>query len=147
MELTRFRDNLYGRMNGRLFLWEPGWDSFRPFDDLAWNGTVFVHITTKYTNDIWNPDYGYGSAEMRELCKRLTDETELETENECKTIEQFWLWCKTPTVWWRDRKCVFSKCAPQDIQSWKRYIVNTASKPKTLRHRFHSRTTRRLRLR
>jgi hypothetical protein len=146
MELVKFRDNIYGRLSGKLFLWEPTWDSFRPFTRLAWDGVRLTHVCP-FTEDIWNPYYGYGSAEMKQLCRRLMETTELSHAKEMSSIEQFWVWCKTPTEWWFDRPCVFaSPCVSRTQQGWKRYIYMLSSKPRTRRHGLHPRMTRRLRL-
>lgn len=146
MELVKFRDNIYGHLSGKLFLWEPTWDSFRPMTRLGWDGSRLAHVCP-FTDDIWSPFYGYGSAEMKQLCRRLIEETELSHAKEISSIEQFWMWCKTPTEWWFDRPCVFaSPCVSRTQQSWKRYIYTLSSKPRTRRHGLQPRMTRRLRL-
>ena len=145
MELVRFRETIYGRLQGNLFMWEPTWDSFRPIRGYLWNGTKFVH-ESEFT-DIWDPYYGYGSLEMKHLCKKLIEETELGTAKDVESLDQFWTWCRTQTEWFRDRRCAFTACASKDIPSWKHFIATTHSKPKTLRHHIHARSTRRLRFR
>jgi hypothetical protein len=142
MELVRFRENIYGRLQNQLFLWEPTWDSFRPFERYAWNGSSFEHVFIR--TDIWDPFYGYGSSEMMHLCKKLLEETELETATDVSTFDAFWTWCRTPTEWLRDRRCAFTSCAIKDAVSWKRMIASMHSKPKTIRHRIHSRATKRM---
>lgn len=142
MELVRFRDNIYGRFEGKLFLWEPTWDSFRPCLGYLWNGNGFIHQFV--CTDIWHPFYGYGSSEMMRLCKKLLEETELGNAKDIQNLEQFWEWCRTQTEWFRDRRCAFTSCASKDILSWKRLVSGTHSKPKTLRHHKHSRATKRM---
>lgn len=146
MELVKFRENIYGRLSGKLFLWEPTWDSFRPFVRLGWDGSKLAHVFP-FVDNIWDPHYGYGSPEMKQLCRRLMEETELSHAKDVISIEQFWMWCKTPTIWWVDRPCVFtSACVPRTQIDWKRYVYLLASKPRTRRHGVHPRMTRRLRL-
>lgn len=142
MELVKFRDTIYGRLQGHLFLWEATWDSFRPIRGYLWNGTTFVHHTDH--TDIWDPYYGYGSLEMKNLCRKLIEQTELETAKDITSLDQFWSWCRTPTEWFRDRRCAFTPCASKDTTSWKRFILYIHSKPKTIRHHKHSRATKRM---
>jgi hypothetical protein len=145
MELVRFRETVYGRLQGTLFLWEPTWDSFRPIRGYLWNGTTFVHESD--FADIWDPYYGYGSSDMKRLCKKLSESVDLNSAQDIQSLDHFWTWCRTPTEWFRDRRCAFTACASKDAFSWKRLIGNTHSKPKTLRHHAHVRSTRRLRFR
>jgi hypothetical protein len=36
---------------------------------LGWNGKEIVAVDKKYKQDIFDPWYGYGSAEMKQLCR------------------------------------------------------------------------------
>lgn len=143
MELIKFRDTIYGRFGEHLFIHESTWDSFRPLTAYGWNGIKFEHMFP-FTEDIWDPYYGYGSLEMKQLCKKLLEETELDNAVVVDTIEEVWRWSRTPTEWWKDRPIVFaSPCVPQDISHWKKYLNTISSKAKTLRQRGNTRTTRR----
>lgn len=138
MEVVKFKGNIYGKLQTQLFIWEPEWDSFRPIEKLGWNGKEIVAVDTKYKQDIFSPWYGYGSSEMKQLCRRLTDITELDV-TESGNIP----WMKDE--WWRDRYCSFAfGCSSKSIQSWKKYLSYTNSKHKTLRKHHDCRKTRRL---
>jgi hypothetical protein len=133
MELAKFKGNLYGKLKTQLFIWEAAWDSFRPVESIAWNGREIVVIDSIYKEDIFDPYYGYGSPEMKLLCRRLTDITELDGPEKVP-----WF-----TEWWRDRYCNFTECCPRDTGSWKKFIAYTGSRVKTLRVPRSSRATRR----
>ena len=137
MELINFKGTLYGKVDSQLFVWESSWDSFRPIEHIGWNGKELIAVDTKYKEDIFSPWYGYGSSEMKEVCRRLTDITELSVP-ESDSIP----WLKGE--WWRDRNCTFAfECSPKTVQSWKRYIGYMNSRAKTLRRHIHSRKTKR----
>jgi hypothetical protein len=137
MELVNFKGTLYGKVNSQLFVWEPAWDSFRPIERIGWNGKELIAVDTKYKEDIFSRWYGYGSAEMKEVCRRLTDITELNVP-------------ESPIPWlkgefWRDRFCEFAfECSSRSVQSWKKYIGYMNSRAKTLRKHKESRHTRRV---
>ena len=138
MEVCKFKDRIYGNLSGQLFVWESEWDSFRPIQSIGWNGKELVAIDTIYKIDIFSPWYGYGSSEMKELCKRLTDITELNVP-ESGNIQ----WMKGE--WWKDRQCSFAfACSPKTTDSWRRYVSYTNSRARTLRRHSENRATKRL---
>ena len=135
MELTKHKGVLYGKLGTQLFIWESSWDSFRPIESIGWNGKEIVAVDKKYKQDIFDPWYGYGSAEMKQLCRRLTDVTELNVPESGIVLKG---------EWWKDRLCSFAfQCSPKDTNSWKRYIQYTNSRAKTLRASPRFRATRR----
>lgn len=137
MELINFKGIIYGKLETQLFVWEASWDSFRPLESIGWNGREIMGVDTKYKHDIFDPYYGYGTPEMKKLCRRLTDITEL---NDAKSGIP-WL----TQEFWRDRKCSFAfDCSSRSPQSWKKYIAYTGSRAKTLRIHRDSRATKRL---
>uniref|UniRef100_A0A6C0JXZ1 Uncharacterized protein n=1 Tax=viral metagenome TaxID=1070528 RepID=A0A6C0JXZ1_9ZZZZ len=146
MELKTFQERIYGRNGSQLFVFEPSWDSFRPISGIAWNGTQFIVVDSNYKKNIFDTHYGYGSQEMKDLCKGLTTNTELSESKEIRDPSVFWQWYRDPNiVWWRDRACVFaSPCTPRDISSWKQYVHVQNSKARTLRHMLHKKRTKRL---
>lgn len=146
MELVTFHDRIYGKYNGKLYTFESTWDSFRPITGIGWNGKVMIPIDGDYTSNVFDPFYGYGSLEMKKLCKTLTAETELEHAKEIKNPIELWRWYgETNLKWWNDRPCVFaSPCVTKDILGWKKYLVYLDTKAKTLRRPFKGRLTRRL---
>lgn len=139
MEVCQFRGRTYGKLNTALFVFEETWDTFRPISRVCWNGNKFVIDDSVYKTNLFDPCYGFGNAETKRYCKKLTENTELEGKEFNPT--DFWNWCGTPTEWFQDRPCVLSRCASKD---WKKYIQYTASRPRTLRHAPGARVTRRL---
>ena len=137
MELIHFKGIIYGKLETQLFVWEAAWDSFRPIESIGWNGKEIIGVDTKYKQDIFDPYYGYGSLEMKQLCRRLTDITELDVP-ESGNIS----WLKGE--FWRDRNCSFAfECSSRSIESWKKYIGYMNSRAKTLRKIPGNRITRR----
>jgi len=137
MELVKFKGALYGKLGNQLFIWEPSWDSFRPITGIGWDGKKLVPIDKWYKENIFCPWYGYGTAEMKKLCQRLTDITELNVP------EGPIPWLKGK--WWRDRNCTFAfDCSSKSADSWRRYIAYTDSRARTLRRHHDRRATKRL---
>lgn len=146
MELCEFREVIYGKIGNQLFLFETGWDSFRPISFVGWDGRDFTAEDALYKKDIFSPYYGYGSADMKGLCRELTKTVELNTTNVITDPVGFWKWHKHPSlVWWFDRPVVFlNSCVDRSRESWKKYIGHTHSKRKTLRQNLMRRATKRL---
>ena len=144
MELISFHERLYGKYECQLFTFEPTWDSFRPIGGVGWNGKRLVPIETHKSN-LFDTFYGYGSLEMKALCRKLTQDTELEGK-ECKDPVQLWRWYgEKNLVWWRDRPCVFvSPCVSRDQTEWRKYLSYLEVRSKTLRRPFKVRQTKRL---
>ena len=145
MELVQFHDRIYGKHKSLLFTFEPTWDSFRPIHGIGWNGKQIVPISGGYTSDIFDENYGYGSLQMKALCRQLTQETELGEAREIKDPIQLWRWYSEKNVkWWRDRPVVLtSPCVDMSPTSWKEYLKYLETRAKTLRHPFRGRQTRR----
>jgi hypothetical protein len=136
MELINFKGTLYGKLKEHMFVFDSAWESFRPIKKIAWNGHKIITVYPSF--DIFDPYYGYGSSDMKQLCQKLTEITELGIP-ETDVIP--WI----ETQWWRDRKCTFENdCTSRTDSSWLRYIKYTNSKPKTLRRYSESRATKRL---
>lgn len=148
MELCTFHDRIYGKKDKQLFVFESTWDSFRPIEKVAWNGESYSILDSIYKTDLFDDNYGYGSLNIKALCRELSQITELDNAKEITDPLIFWKWCgELETKWWFDRSCVFSNsCVSQDHKSWKQYIKYLQVKPKTLRRPFKGRLTRRLRL-
>ena len=70
MELCNFRGTLYGKVGSQLFVWESEWETFRPIDAIGWNGREITHADS-YRKNIFDRWYGFGSEEMKKVCKRL----------------------------------------------------------------------------
>ena len=146
MELCEFHDRIYGKYEGQLYVLEPAWDSFRPIESVAWNGTVFEIQDSKFKKNLFDSYYGYGSLQQKALCRRLIQETELENAVTIQDPIDFWKWCGIKSAkWWHDRPCVFSSpCVSRDVQSWKRYLRYLNVRAKTLKNKVRSRVTKRL---
>lgn len=146
MELCEFHSQIYGKYQNQLFIFEPTWDSFRPIEKVGWNGHQYIAVDTKYKQDLFDKNYGYGSLEMKELCSRIIRDTDLETAKLITDPLLFWKWCgESEAKWWYDRACVFSSpCIPRDTNEWKKYLYYLNVKSKTLRRAVHSRMTKRL---
>lgn len=142
--MCEFQGRIYGKYSKQLFIFESVWDSFRPITSVGWNGHTFEVVDKAYKQDFFGKFYGYGSPEMKEICRRLTLVTEL---GDAKIITDpiiFWRWMGiTDAKWWNDRPCVFtSKCVDTSKFSWKSYISFLKTKPKTLRNLVVRRLTR-----
>lgn len=146
MELCSFRDRIYGKKDKQLFIFETIWDSFRPIEKVAWNGDSLSILDSKYKTDLFDDHYGYGSLNMKALCRELSQKADLSEAKEITEPLAFWKWCgETEAKWWYDRACVFSDaCVPKDQNTWKSYIKYLQTKPKTLRRPLRGRMTRRL---
>ena len=146
MELCNFRDHIYGKKDNQLYVFESTWDSFRPIEKVAWNGDNYVIVDEKYKTDLFDEYYGYGSLNMKALCRELSQNTELSETTEITDPVLFWKWCgEMNAKWWFDRACVFTdSCVPKDHQQWKTYIKYLQTKAKTLRRPLKGRMTRRL---
>jgi hypothetical protein len=146
MELCTFRDRIYGKKDKQLYVFESLWDSFRPIERVAWNGDNLVIIDAKYKPDLFDDNYGYGSLNMKALCRELSQTIELSKATDIYDPVIFWKWCgETEAKWWFDRACVFAdSCVPKDQQNWKSYIKFLQTRSKTLRRPLKGRMTRRL---
>jgi hypothetical protein len=146
MDLREFHDRVYGKHAGRLFVFEPTWDAFRPIDLVGWNGSAFVVQDSKYKQDLFDKNYGYESLGQKALCRALIQDTELGGARRIEDPSVFWAWCGTGVKWWRDRPCVFhSDEVPRDNAAWRKYIGYLQDRPRTLRRPIHGRrATRRL---
>lgn len=145
MELVTFHDNIYGKLNNKLYTFETLWDSFRPISGVGWDGKQLVPIEL-YKTDLFSVYYGYSSLDEKADCKRLTQETELSESKNITDSLHLWRWYGEKNIkWWRDRPCVFaSPCVPHDGNSWKKYLKYLDVRAKTLRRPFHGRATKRL---
>jgi hypothetical protein len=138
MELCNFKGTLYGKVGTQFFVWESSWETFRPIERIGWNGSRVVIADEMYKEDIFSPYYGFGSPEMKKVCRRLTEITEIGVP-ESESIP--WL----DREWWRDRRCTFAfECSDKSPTSWLKYIKYTNSKPRTLRRHNETRKTKRI---
>lgn len=142
MDVCTFHTRTYGKLNQTLFVFEPTWDSFRPIKKVGWDGKKFS-TDELFKSNLFSPHYGFESVEQKEMCRKLTEETELGCL-EITDPTEFWKWAGlTDAAWFRDRPCIFlTECSPRN---WHEYLKYTGSRAKTLRRRIPSgRVTRRL---
>lgn len=128
-----FQNHKFIKHNHQGFVWESAWESFRPIQSFAWNGTRFEIDDKPYCNNPFDPFYGYGSLDTKVLCQQLTNkykDTSFISQN--PLIGQ--------TEWWFDRDMVLTPCCPRDKQTWKRFVKD---KHRTLRHLTRNKFTRR----
>jgi hypothetical protein len=146
MELCVFHSNIYGKKDGQLFVFEPTWDSFRPIEKVGWDGIKYSIVDRKYKADLFDQNYGYGSLQMKALCRQLSQTSELEEAKEITDPVSFWKWCgETEAKWFYDRACVFSNsCISRDTNGWKKYLHYLNVRAKTLKNTVRGRITRRL---
>jgi hypothetical protein len=145
MDIITFHDRIYGKYNTQLFTFEPTWDSFRPISGVGWDGKQLVPDDNHYKLNIFDPWYGYGSLEVKQLCKQLTRDTELGNAREIIDPIQLWKWYGESHIqWWKDRPCVFlNPCTDKSSDSWRAYLKYLDTRAKTLRHPFRGRQTKR----
>lgn len=145
MDIISFHDRIYGKYNNQLFTFEPTWDSFRPISGIVWDGKHLVPDDKDYKLDLFDSYYGYKSSELKSLCRKLTQETELGNARDIQDPIQVWKWYGEPNIkWWKDRPCVFmDSCVDRSHDSWKLYLKYLDTRAKTLRRPFHGRLTKR----
>ena len=121
--LYEFRDTVFLHYRSWWFLWEPAWEGFRPIEGISWDGTAFRIHDEKFCSDPTDEQYGYGCAQMKELCDLLADKHD-ETPVKVSTLP-------IGSEWFRDRVVALTPCARRDVKSWKRMVLN---KPRTCRN-------------
>lgn len=146
MDLRIFQDRIYGRYETQLFVFEPSWDTFRPIEHVAWDGKQYIILDQKFKQDLFDPNYGFGNLEMKALCRKLINETDLEKATEIKDPVEFWKWCGEKELkWWKDRPCLFANpCVNREQEGWKTYLHYMNVRAKTLRQPIRGRLTKRL---
>ena len=142
MEVCEFYGEVYGKLRNQLFVFEFSWDNVRPIEYVAWDGSKFV-IVDKFKKNLFDPYYGFGSREMKVLCNKLFNETEFEPRQVFTNPTDFWKWCGHKTTWFRDRDCLLSSSSAHSVDSWKRFVSASHSRPRTLRQKIKVRLTRR----
>jgi hypothetical protein len=124
-------EELYCKLQFQLFLWDTGWEIWRPISAIGWNGSKITYDDYEYKKNIFDPYYGFGSLEMKELCKKLTDF--VDRTNYTEDIEKLFDY---PEFLY-DRKIRFLDCCPQlnikTKESWHKYLKYMNQKSRTLR--------------
>jgi hypothetical protein len=115
MSLFEFQDRVYLHYKQYWFVWEPAWESFRPIDGVRWNGTTFVIDDITYCKDPLDEFYGYGTAQMKQVCSLLRPRYD-EIPKRVYSLDT------GNSEWFRDRFVAITPCAPRDKDSWKRMV-------------------------
>jgi hypothetical protein len=142
MDVCTFHTRTYGKLHQTVYVFEPTWDSFRPIKKVGWDGKKFS-TDEPFKSNLFSPHYGFESLEQKEMCRKLTEETELRGREITDPLE-FWKWAGlSDASWFRDRPCIFlTECSPRN---WHAYLKYTGFRAKTLRRHIPSgRVTRRL---
>jgi hypothetical protein len=135
MSLVRFGDRTYGKLNnGKLLVWDAGWDTFRPVENIVWN-PVRKDVQLLYGQlcaELFDTTYGFG--DMHAECVKFTDNhvSDLETAKVIETIDEFWTWTAQPVQWFYDRPIVVHPCS-RDKPSRKEYLSIMKLRAKTAR--------------
>jgi hypothetical protein len=132
--MKRFQDRIYVRTKNHLYVYDSGWESFRPCFGVVWN-PVTMSSEPWYgslTADPLDAEYGYGSSEENDICIALTDALidKLDSAEEETSLESFWRWSKAPVTWVYDRPLLLAECVEPSWDTWKSYV---GSKHRTLR--------------
>ena len=143
MEVCEFQERIYGKIQKQLFIFEFSWDTIRPIDCVAWDGSKFVTID-RFKSNLFDPYYGFGTKEMKQVCNKLFEETEFEPRQVFTNPTDFWKWCGSKTVWFRDRECVLftNSSSVHSVDSWKKFVSVSHSRPRTLKQKIKLRFTR-----
>ena len=136
MELVKYKDTLYGKHNSELYVWDSTWETFRPIKKIGWNGSVITHVDIR--KDLLDPWYGFGSSEVRDKCRHLTETVDRETYG--TDISKLF----TQEEWLRDRKIPLLPCAPRDGKTWARYLNTMNLRRKTIRRDYLHKTKKRV---
>lgn len=112
MSLIQYQDSLFLNYGKHWFYWEPAWEGFRPIDAVLWDGHSFVLDDRAYCKDPSDVLYGYGTAQMKQVCDLL------KPKHDGKPLR-----VDTPAIgpveWVYDRHVAFHPCVPKNKDSWK----------------------------
>jgi hypothetical protein len=129
--MKRCGDHVYLRHANKLFLYDSLWTTFRPVQRVVWNTQTrqVEPFFGELCADCLDPYYGFGSADVEDLCTDLTDKhiDNLDTAEEL-TADQFWKWCHEKMEWVRDRAIALHTCE-DSLLAWRSYTT----KHKTMR--------------
>ena len=145
--MKRFQDRIYSRDTDRIYVYDSGWESFRPCAGVVWNPAT-RRADPWYGSlvaDPLDPHYGYGSSEVRDLCTALTDRVidHLDSAEEETSLESFWRWSRAPVVWVYDRPMQLAPCSDPSWETWKSYVGSTRRTLRNAPRTFDFRATKR----
>lgn len=138
MDVVKYGE-LYCKLEFQLFVWDTLWEIWRPISAVGWDGYAITFDDDQYKQDIFDPAYGFGSQEMKSLCKKLT--AFIDRTKYTEDIQKLF----TKPEFFYDRKIEFlpSCINLKTKDSWKRLLQYTKTSNRTLRNRVDSRKTRR----
>jgi len=142
MEIIKHRE-LYCKLETQLFLWDTSWEIWRPIIKIGWNGYEITYDDHKYKQDIFDSFYGFGSSEMKDLCKKLTSFID-----RSKYTENIEILFSYPEFLY-DRKIGFlDSCLNNEKtkESWRKYLKYMNQKSRTLRKFLDNKKTKRKRI-
>ena len=130
--LVKFGDAIYGKHEGKLLVWDAGWDTFRPVDKIVWN-PLRREVQPMYgqlCSELFDTSYGFG--DMRDMCIQFTDENvgNLDDAREVGDAE-FWEWTGQSTTWFYDRHIVLHPCSKKPSRT--EYLSALQVRAKTAR--------------
>ena len=114
--MKRFQERIYYKnAEDNLFVYDSRWECFRPLKGVVWNPRTksLEHFYGSLCADPLDPNYGYGSSEMKDRCVALTDKL-IDRFDSVETVEHldtFWKWTRQPMTWVFDRPLVLHPCA------------------------------------
>jgi hypothetical protein len=139
MDVIKHQD-LYCKLEFQLFVWDTSWELWRPISAVGWDGNKITYDDHEYKKDIFDPWYGFGSPEMKELCKKIT--AFIDRSKYTEDIDKLF---KYPEFLY-DRKIGFLDICQnlKTKESWRAYLKYLGKKNKTLRKFNDNKKTRRL---
>jgi len=123
--MFRFKERVFLKKNG-WFVWEPSWDMFRPISAFVWNGKSYDIDDTVYIKDPFSDLFGFGTAEMKDLCSKLSEEN-LEYIEKAPQVREA---CIGTPIWARDRFVVMQ---PESIPTWRTHLRSIGCRARTCR--------------
>ena len=80
---------------------------------------------------------------MKQLCNKLFNETEFDERQVFTNPTEFWKWCGSKTIWFRDRECLSTNSSNAlSVDSWKKFVSASHSRLRTLKQKIKTRFTR-----
>lgn len=137
-----FKDVYYARTATQLYIFDSLWDSFRPIENIGWDGYSFKPIDDKYKQNLFDPLYGFGTSACMNTCKKMNSVIEFGKVPELfRTYDEFWKWAShakntLQPKWVYDRTMILAINGEPTPAIWKKYLKHNNFKQKTLRNNF-----------
>ena len=125
--LIRFRGRIFGRDGHQWYVWEPRWDSMRPIDGYAWDGTRYILQDTRYLGDLFEENFGFGEHVQKcaELTGKWADQLDSVPESKDAVIGN-------APVWWKDAWVALANMEVSPT-TWARRHRYLQTRPRTCR--------------